>query len=136
MTARREKDFRFNGIAKPGKNQIEAGRVPGNPACQQPPFGFLCLTAPAKNFEDEKKFEHFFNFVLRTDYMHGRVEPQLLVLLDVSGEFLFQTAATYRVTDYLLASGSFTAIEGSRKTGPAVFRDRDQFQFRMTYLLN
>ena len=136
LTARREKDFRANGIAKPGKNQVEPGKVPGNPACQSPPFGFLCLTAPAKNFENEYKFEEFFNFVLRTDYMHGRLEPQLLVLLDVSGEYVFQTALSYRVTDYLLASGTLDAIDGSRKAGPAVFRDRDQFQFRVTYLLN
>ncbi|HSV05219.1 MAG TPA: hypothetical protein VLI07_01830, partial [Candidatus Binatus sp.] len=91
---------------------------------------------PAKNFENEYKFEEFFNFVLRTDYMHGRLEPQLLVLLDVSGEYVFQTALSYRVTDYLLASGTLDAIDGSRKAGPAVFRDRDQFQFRITYLLN
>ncbi|TMA50180.1 MAG: hypothetical protein E6J81_01295 [Deltaproteobacteria bacterium] len=136
VTARREKDFRFNGIAKPGKNQIEAGRIPGNPACQTPPFSILCLTAPAKNFEDEKKFEHFFNIVFQTDYMHGRLEPRIIMLFDVSSEFIFEPSATYRLTDYLLATGTFAAIEGSRKAGPAVFRDRDQFQFRMTYLLN
>jgi hypothetical protein len=136
VTARREKDFRANGIAKPGKNQVVAGRIPGNPACQKPPFGFLCLTAPAKNFEDEKKFEHFVNIALQTEYFHGRLEPRIIVLLDPSGEFVFSTAATYRLTDYLLASGTLAAIEGSRKAGPAVFRDRDQFQFRMTYLLN
>ena len=96
VTARREKDFRFNGLAKPGKNQVESGRIPGNPACQTPPFGLLCVTAPPKNFEDEKKFEHFFNLTLQTDYLHGRLEPRLVGVLDVSGEFAFVTQATYR----------------------------------------
>ena len=92
--------------------------------------------APPKNFEDEKKFEHFFNLTLQTDYLHGRLEPRLVGVLDVSGEFAFVTQATYRFTDYLLGQAAFIAIEGSRRAGPAVFRDRDQFQFRLTYQLN
>ena len=136
VTARREKDFRFNGLAKPGKNQVESGGIPGNPACQTPPFGLLCVTAPPKNFEDEKKFEYFFNLTLQTDYLHGRLEPRLVAVLDVSGEFAFVTQATYRFTDYLLGQAAFIAVEGSRRAGPAVFRDRDQFQFRLTYQLN
>ena len=135
-SARREKDFRFYGLAKPGKNQVEGGKIPGNPACQQPPFGLLCQTAPPKNFEDEKEVEHFFNVALQTDYLHGRLEPRLVAVLDVSGEFAFVTQGTYRFTDSLLGTAAFIAVEGSRKTGPAVFRDRDQFQFRLTYQLN
>jgi hypothetical protein len=54
----------------------------------------------------------------------------------VSGEFAFVTQTTYRFTDSLLGTAAFIAVEGGRKAGPAVFRDRDQFQFRLTYQLN
>jgi len=50
--------------------------------------------------------------------MHGRLEPRIIMLFDVSGEFIFEPTATYRLTDYLLASGTFAAIEGSRKQVP------------------
>jgi hypothetical protein len=140
VSARRQRDYRGYGIAKEGKVQATPGRIPGNPACQQPgpngEFSILCQTAPPKNFEDEKKFEHFANIVLQTDYMHGRLAPRIITLLDVSGIFIFAPSVTYRITDYLLANATFVAIEGSRKFGPGIFRDRDQFQFRMTYQLN
>jgi len=80
--------------------------------------------------------EHFFQIALQTDYVHGKLEPRIVGILDPSGIFGFQFGATYRLRDYLLFNPSFLAVAGSRRTGLATFRDRDQFQLRLTYLLN
>jgi hypothetical protein len=140
VSARRQRDYRGYGIVKPGKVQSAPGRVPENPLCRRPgpdgKFNILCQTANPTDFEDEKKFEHFVNIVLQTDYMHGRLAPRMIMLLDVSGIFVFAPSVTYRFTDYLLGTATFAAVEASRKYGPGVFRDRDQFQLRLTYQLN
>ena len=99
-------------------------------------FPLACQVAPAKNFEDEYEIEQFLQLALQTDYLHGRLEPRLVSILDPSGIFGFQTSITYRFTDYLLGNLTFVAIEGSRKAGLAVFRDRDQVQMKMIYQLN
>jgi len=93
-------------------------------------------TQPDTNWEDEYEFEHFFQFALQTDYLHGRLSPRLVAILDPSGIFGFTVTATARITDYLLFQPGFYAVEGSRRSGLATFRDRDQFQLRVTYQLN
>ena len=127
----RHKDFRYNGLAKPSKNQVEGQIIPGVAVCaHRPPdgkFPLACQQAPAKNFEE---------VALQTDYLHGRLEPRIVSILDPSGIFGFQTSFTYRFTDYLLGNVTFVAVEGSRKAGLAVFRDRDQVQMKMIYQLN
>jgi hypothetical protein len=92
---------------------------------------------PDTNWEDEYEFEHFFQFALQTDYLHGKLSPRVVSILDPSGIFAFAVGATYRITDYLLLTPTFLAIEASRRpAGLATFRDRDQFQIRLTYQLN
>ncbi len=136
----RHKDFRYNGLAKPSKNQVEGQIIPGVAVCaHRPPdgkFPLACQQAPAKNFEDEYEVEQFLQVALQTDYLHGRLEPRIVSILDPSGIFGFQTSFTYRFTDYLLGNVTFVAVEGSRKAGLAVFRDRDQVQMKMIYQLN
>ena len=65
------------------------------------------MQAVPTTFEDEKVVEHFFQFALQTDYMHGRLSPRLVAMLDPSGIFGFVVTATYRLTDYLLLSSVF-----------------------------
>jgi len=125
---------RRNPQAKPGKSQATPAAIPGNPNC--PAAGFTCLQAIPKTFEDEKEVEHFFQFALQTDYMHGRLSPRLVAILDPSGIFALQLTGTYRITDYLLFSSGIYAIEGTRRSGIATFRDRNQVQMRLTYQLN
>ena len=136
----RHKDFRYNGLAKPSKNQVEGQIIPGVAVCaHRPPdgkFPLACQQAPAKNFEDEYEVEQFLQVAVQTDYLHGRLEPRIVSILDPSGIFGFQTSITYRFTDYLLGNVTFVAVEGSRKAGLAVFRDRDQVQMKMIYQLN
>jgi hypothetical protein len=73
---------------------------------------------------------------IQTDYLHGKLQPRIVALVDPSGIFAFQTTLNYRFTDYFIGTLQHIAIEGSRKAGPAVFRDRDQIQMRVTYQLN
>jgi len=112
-------DFR-NPLVKPGKLVV----------------GPLGQQQPDSNWEDQKVIEHFFQIALQTDYVHGKLEPRIVSILDPSGIYGFQLGATYRLRDYLLFNPSFLSVAGSRRTGLATFRDRDQFQLRLTYLLN
>jgi hypothetical protein len=130
---RREDNYR-NANQKPGKPATATGTVPGT-TC--PSLGSqLCVTTPAKNFEDQYPFEGFLQTALQTDYMHGKLEPRLVIITDISGIFGFAPTATYRFTDSFLGTVTFLAIEGSRKAGLATFREHDMVQLRLTYQLN
>ena len=112
-------DFR-NLNPKPGK------AVAGPAGEQQPDI----------NWEDQYEFEHFFTFATQSDYLHGKLEPRITMIIDPSGIFGFALNFPYRVTDNLIFAPGFYAIEASRRAGLATFRDRDQFQIRVTYQLN
>lgn len=130
ITADDEHDFR-NPQTKPGKPNACIGKGDPVPSCKFPGD-----KVPNNFFEDQKKFEGFLQVALLTDYMHGRLSPRLVAILDPSGIFGFQAALTYRITDNFLFQPSLLAIAGSRRTGLASFRDKDQFQVRLTYLVN
>ncbi len=132
-------DFRTAQVKPGGSNQCagphlridDSGRPHYDPACTG------VGTAPSNRaYEDQHPYEGFATFRLQTDYMHGRLSPGITMILDPSGIFGFVPGVAYRINDNLIASGQFFAIEGSRREGLATFRDRDQFQFRLTYQLN
>src|SRR5262249_24346670 len=116
------------------------GNTPNARLCSHRPangkFPLACQVAIATNFEDEHVVEHFFQLAIQTDYLHRKLEPRIVALIDPSWVFAFQTSFNYRLTDYLIANMTFIGIEGSRKYGVGVFRDRDQFQLKLTYQLN
>jgi len=88
------------------------------------------------DYVDQYKYEHFFQIALQTDYLHGKLSPRLVGILDPSGIFGFQAAFNYRITDNFLASVTYLAIEGTRKAGIGTFREHDMVQFRLTAQLN
>ena len=144
MTERRGMDFR-NPSPKPGKAAAELAAIPGSNICTpqnvaNPAFPTalkqLCVVTPPKNFEDAYKFEGFLTTAVQTDYMHGRLQPRIVIITDVSGIFGFAPTATYRFTDNFLGTVTYLAIEGSRKAGLATFREHDMVQLRVTYQLN
>ena len=93
--------------------------------------------APPGNFVNQDRWDsNFLQIALQSDYMHGRLQPRLVALFDVSGIFVFEPTATFRVTDNILVSGTYIAIEGSRKASFGVFRNHDQAQIRVTFQLN
>ena len=131
---RRERDFR-TAQQKPGK---EATGTANLPVCSAVAIASKqCRIAPAKNFEDLYAFDNdYLSIATLTDYMHGRLEPRLVVLAWASGIFGFQPMLTYRINDNLLLSGTYVAIESSRRAILGTFRAHDMVQIRMTLQLN
>ena len=73
---------------------------------------------------------------LQTDYLHGKLEPHLVAILDVSGIFGFNPGLVYRLTDDVLLSTNYVAIESSRRAGLGTFRGHDILQFKVQAQLN
>ena len=59
-----------------------------------------------------------------------------MAILDVSGIFGFSPSLVYRLTDNLLLSANYVAIEGSRRAGLATFRGHDILQLKVQAQLN
>jgi len=64
--------------------------------------------------------------------MHGRLEPRLVLLAWASGIFGFQPMVTYRLNDNILLSGTWAAIESSRRAILGTFRAHDMVPLRLT----
>ena len=131
---RRERDFR-TAQQKPGKPATAPTTLP---VCSPVALASKqCRIAPAKNFEDLKAFDNdYLSVALQTDYLHGRLEPRIVVLLWGSGIYGFQPLVTYRLTDNVLLTGTWVAIEGSRRAILGTFRGHDMVQLRLTFQLN
>jgi len=141
LLERRGMDFRYLGSMKPGKPATVLGRIPGTPDCDKPgpngKFGITCQTVDPKNFEDLYTFDNqFMQMALQTDYLHGRLEPRAVFILDVSGIFAFNPSVVYRLTDSLLLSAAYVAIESSRRAGLGNFRGHDMLQLKVQAQLN
>jgi len=141
LLERRGMDFRYLGEQKPGAPATVLGRIPGVPGCEKPgpngQFSPLCQKANTKGFEDQYKFDNqFMQIALQTDYLHGKLEPRVVAILDVSGIFGFAPSVVYRLTDNVLLSASYVAIEGSRRAGLATFRGHDILQLKVQAQLN
>jgi hypothetical protein len=141
LLERRGMDFRYAGLQKPGHPATVIGRIPGVKGCEKPgpngQFSVFCQKVNPKNFEDLYTFDNqFLQVALQTDYLHGKLEPRLVTLLDVSGMFAFNPSVLYRLTDNLLLTASYVAIESSRRAGFAAFRGHDMLQLRVTAQLN
>jgi hypothetical protein len=124
---------------KPGHPQTRLGPIPGNPLCQgaQARTNPLCIHVDPHDFEDAYQYEGFLQTTVQTDYMHGKLNPRITVIADISGIFGFAPSLVYRITDNLLVSASYLAIESTgRKAGLATFRAHDMLQLRVTAQLN
>jgi hypothetical protein len=131
---RRERDFR-NSNQKPGKPATELGK---DPRCTKTAVMLgACQVAPPKNFEDAKAFDSdYLTLALQTDYMHGLLEPRIVMLIWASGIYAFSPTVTYRFNDNLLFSATYLAIESSRRALLGTFRGHDMVQLRVTFQLN
>jgi hypothetical protein len=130
-------DFR-NANAKPGHPQTRDGVIPGVAACQGKAAltNPLCQTINPHDYEDAYQYEGFLTTALLTDYMHGRLEPRLVIITDISGIFAFNPSVTYRFTDNFLGTISYLSVEGDRKAGLGNFQAHDMLQLRITAQLN
>jgi hypothetical protein len=138
-------DFRYPQ-AKPGK--APAPRVanglnsfctqsPTNHPAGEPPKGNpLCVTALPSNFEDLYKYEGFLTTTLQSDYMHGKLEPRITIITDVSGIFAFPAHDDLPVHRQLSLRRTYLAIATHPKAGLGTFRAHDMSQLRATVQLN
>ena len=124
-------DYR-NPIAKPGHPQTRS-RPSSNPLLAGVGEPFI----DPNDYEDVNKFEGFMQTAIQTDYMHGKLQPRIVLIQDITGVFAFATGLNYRFTDNLLASVNYLAIASPhRKSGLATFRAHDMVQFRLTAQIN
>ncbi len=132
------KDFR-NANPKPGHTNTRNGALPGNPLCHGAAArtNAVCVFIDPHDYEDAYQYEGFLTTTFRTDYMHGRIEPQLTIINDISGIWGFAPTVSFRLTDNVLLGATYLAIESaSRKSGLATFRGHDMLQLRVTAQLN
>jgi hypothetical protein len=132
------KDFR-SGQAKPGHPQTRMGPIPGNALCKgkQAFSNPFCIHVDPHDYEDIYQYEGFLTTTVRTDYMHGRLEPSITLINDVSGYWAWAVGATYRINDNLIAGLNYVGIEAPwRKSGLATYRAHDMVQLRITAQLN
>ena len=94
------------------------------------------------DFVNQSVFEAFAQATIRSDFMGGRMLPQLTTIGTTRGALLFSPSLLYRFSDSFLFDVKYvnTHTFGSENNGytPGVglVRDRDQFWFRATYQLN
>jgi hypothetical protein len=112
-----KKDFRQNGQQKPGTYP---------PAVLQP---------TPDDFAQLQKVDMFVQSHVSTDYVHGRLTPNLMAIANGLGTFVVASQLTYRWSDWLIFDAYYTTI-GGMFSGPGFFRDRDQVAFRATLQLN
>jgi hypothetical protein len=128
----RAQDFRYNGQSKPGQPQTIGDPLSCFVSLSNP----NCIRVNSNGFVDLSQFDNmFFQTALQTDYLHGRLSPRLVNLFNLAGVYAVAPEVTYRFSDSLLFALRYMLVEGTFKQ-IGFFRDRDQFQFRVTYQLN
>jgi len=114
-----------NGPVK-GIENCAPGKARNNP---------LCIRVNPNDFYDRYQYEGFFQAALQTDYMFGKLQPRVTMILDVSGVYAFVPSLQYRVNDSFLLGASWVVVEG-RRAGIGTFRASDMVQVRATVQLN
>lgn len=94
------------------------------------------LHTVAKDFVDLYPYESFMQTHLQTDYMHGRLTPQVTAVIGLDGTYVFPLGVTYRYTDSLLFDLKYVILGGNFNFPTGFFRDRSQLAARVTLLLN
>jgi hypothetical protein len=138
LTEKSGMDFR-NAYTKPGHTQTRNGKQPNNPLCANAAAARtspLCIFTDPHDYEDAYQYEGLLTTTLRSDYMHGKLQPGVTMITDISGVFGFAPSLNYRVTDNLLVGATYLAVAGERKAGLGVFRAHDMLQLRVTGQFN
>jgi hypothetical protein len=141
------KDFR-SPIIKPSaiERELAGGLAAGQnsgPSCDNknaPPPDQPGLSRC--DFVNRDPIEAFAQVTLRSDFMHGRLTPQLTTIGNFRGALTFAPSVVYRFTDNLLFDAkyinthTFGSGDNGYTQGVGVIRDRDQFWVRATFQLN
>src|SRR5262249_40218085 len=123
---------------KPGHPATRDAPIPGLAFCQgaQAFNNPLCVQIDPHDYVDQYRYDAFVQTTLRTDYLHGRLAPQLTFIAGFDGYYGVQPTVTYRVNDNFLIGGTYSVIAGDYKGGLGTFRSHDMVQIRATVQLN
>jgi len=94
------------------------------------------------DFVNQEPVEAFAQTTVRSDFMHGRLTPQLTTIATFRGALTFAPSVVYRFTDNVLFdvkylnTHTFGSGDNGYTKGVGLNRDRDQFWVRATFQLN
>lgn len=140
-------DYRAGGILKPSaiRRQQEGGAAAGaynGRYCDNPNDSSIPEAERKCDFVNLDPVGGFAQVTLRSDFMRGRLTPQLTTIATHRGALSFAPTVTYRLSDHLLVdvryvnTHTFGSINNGYTIGPGLLRDRDMAWLRATYRLN
>lgn len=140
-------DYRALGILKPSAIRREQnGGAPAGifngPYCDNPNDQSVPEGERQCDFVNQDPVGGFAQVTIRSDFMHGRLTPQLTTIATHRGSLTFAPSVTYRLTDNFLFdfkyinTHTFGSINNGYSIGPGLLRDRDMAWIRATYQLN
>jgi hypothetical protein len=94
------------------------------------------------DFVNQDPIEAFMQVTVRSDFMHGRMTPQLTTIGTFRGALTFAPSVVYRFNDNMLFDAkyinthTFGSGDNGYTKGVGLNRDRDQFWVRATFQLN
>jgi hypothetical protein len=94
------------------------------------------------DFVNQDPLEAFMQVTVRSDFMHGRMTPQMTTIGTFRGALTFAPSVVYRWSDNLLFDAkyinthTFGSGDNGYTKGVGLNRDRDQIWFRATFQLN
>jgi len=87
-----------------------------------------------EEYASVREMESSFTFLTTTSYMSGRLVPQIVVVYDARGAWMFQPQINFLQEPFRFLI-QYSGIYGSF-INFGFFRDRDQISFVVSYLLN
>ena len=103
-------DFRYYGQRKPTPTGLRIGaNVNDLPDDLQ---AVRKLRTVPTDFVDLKPFEGFVQGTVQTDYLHGRLTPRLITILNLRGSYVVAPSVVYRWSDNALLEARYAAIMG------------------------
>ncbi len=126
------KDYRFNGQQKATSTGTRIGANTNGLTLAT----ISKLHTVATDFVDLYPYESFFQSHVQTDYLHGKIEPAMTIIVGLDGTYALPIGVTYRFSDNLLFDLKYVALGGNFTFPTGYFRDRSQLSARVTVLLN
>jgi hypothetical protein len=95
-------------------------------------FQAVPLPPGGTTYPKVKEFEHTFTGLITSPFRQGALEPQLAVVYDVRGTWMFQPQVNFKFDPFRLML-QYSTISGNR-TSIGHFKDRDQATAILTYV--
>jgi hypothetical protein len=95
-------------------------------------FQAVPLAPAGATYPEVKEFEHTFTGLISSPFRQGALEPQLAVVYDVRGAWMFQPQVNFKFDPFRLML-QYSTISGER-TSIGHFKDRDQATAVLTYV--